>query len=59
MLIQDQERLSYLGSLGLYPNATVALIKQAPFAGPLLIDVDGEHHALAHDMAEFLLVTPV
>lgn len=59
VLLQDQERLSYLGSLGLYPNATVALLKRAPFAGPLLIDVGGEHHALAHDMAEFLLVTPL
>ncbi len=59
VLVQDQERLSYLGSLGLYPNATVALIKQAPFAGPLLIAVGGEHHALAHDMAECLLVTPL
>jgi len=59
VLMQDQERLSYLGSLGLYPNATVMLLKSAPFAGPLLIDVGGEHHALAHDMAELLLVTPL
>ena len=56
VLVQDAERLTYLGSLGLYPNATVTLLKRAPFAGPLLIDVDGEHHALAHDMAELLLV---
>lgn len=59
VLMQDQERLSYLGSLGLYPNATVNLLKSAPFSGPLLIDVGGEHHALAHDMAELLLVTPL
>jgi len=58
VLIQDPERLNYLGSLGLYPNATVTLLKRAPFAGPLLVDVNGEHHALAHDMAEQLLVTP-
>lgn len=59
VLIQDADRLNYLGSLGLYPNATVTLLKRAPFAGPLLIDVNGDHHALAHDMAELLLVTPV
>ncbi len=59
VLIQDGQRLNYLGSLGLYPNATVTLLKRAPFAGPLLIDVNGDHHALAHDMAELLLVTPV
>lgn len=58
VLVQDAERLTYLGSLGLYPNATVILLKRAPFSGPLLIDVNGEHHALAHDMAELLLVSP-
>lgn len=56
VLMQDPERLNYLGSLGLYPNANITLLKRAPFSGPLLIDVDGEHHALAHDMAELLLV---
>lgn len=58
VLIQDAERLTYLGSLGLYPNAIITLLKRAPFAGPLLIDVNGEHHALAHGMAELLLVRP-
>lgn len=59
VLLQDADRLNYLGSLGLYLNATVTLLKRAPFAGPLLIDINGDHHALAHDMAELLLVTPV
>jgi DtxR family Mn-dependent transcriptional regulator len=58
VLIQDPERLNYLGGLGLYPHAVLTLLKRAPFSGPLLIDVAGEHHALAHDMAEWLLVTP-
>ncbi|MCE7984956.1 MAG: metal-dependent transcriptional regulator [Caldilinea sp. CFX5] len=59
VLVQDPDRLNYLGSMGLYPNATVTLLKRAPFAGPLLIDVNGDHHALAHDMAELLVVAPV
>lgn len=59
VLLQDADRLNYLGSLGLYPNAIVTLLKRAPFSGPLLIDVNGDHHALAHDMAEQLVVTPV
>lgn len=59
VLLQDADRLNYLGSLGLYLNATVTLLKRAPFAGPLLIDINGDHHALAHDMAELLLVAPV
>lgn len=56
VLLQDQERLNYLGSLGLYPSATITLLERAPFDGPLLINVDGEHHALAHEMAGCLLV---
>lgn len=59
VLVQDSERLNYLGSLGLYPNVTVALLKRAPFDGPLLIDVEGEHHALAYDIAQQILVAPV
>lgn len=54
--VQEPERLVYLGSLGLYPNAEVTVLGRAPFDGPLLIDVAGEHHALAHEMAEYLVV---
>jgi DtxR family Mn-dependent transcriptional regulator len=58
VLLQDQARLRYLGELGLYPNARVVLLERAPFDGPLLIAVEGEHHALAHEMGKTLLVTP-
>ena len=58
VLHQDEARLQYLGALGLYPNARVRLLERAPFDGPLLIEVDGEHHALAHDMGKTLLVIP-
>lgn len=57
VLIQDQERLGYLGKLGLHPNAELRLLERAPFNGPLLIDVNGEHSALAHDLAQMLIVT--
>ena len=56
VLVQDPERLVYLGGLGLYPNAEVTVLGRAPFNGPLLIDVAGEHHALAYEMAEYLVV---
>lgn len=56
VLLQDPERLIYLGSMGLYPNAQVIVRKRAPFAGPLLLEVGGEHHALAHDLAEYIIV---
>jgi DtxR family Mn-dependent transcriptional regulator len=58
VLMQDEERLRYLGSLGLYPNVQITPLERAPFDGPLLIDVDGTHHALAHDMAKLLIVSP-
>jgi len=56
VLMQDEERLRYLGALGLYPNVAISLLERAPFDGPLLVDIDGEHHALAYDMAASLLV---
>lgn len=59
VLLQDQERLAYLGSMGLHPGATLSLSKITPFAGPLLVVVAGEQHALSHEMAEALIVAPV
>jgi DtxR family Mn-dependent transcriptional regulator len=56
VLMQDPARLVYLGTLRLYPNAEVTVLRRAPFNGPLLVDVEGEHHALAHDMADLLVV---
>lgn len=56
VLLQDPERLVYLGTLGLYPHAEVTVLQRAPFSGPLLIAVAGEHHALAHDLAGYLVV---
>lgn len=53
---QDSARLRYLGSLGLYPGAQVVVLGRAPFDGPLLIEVDGCQHMLAHEMAGLLLV---
>lgn len=56
VLIQDPDRLVYLGTMHLYPNTRVMVLKRAPFAGPLLIEVEGEHHALAYDLADALVV---
>ncbi len=58
VLLQDPDRLTYLGSLGLVLGATVTLRKRSPFAGPLLVEVGGENHALAHEMAAELIVAP-
>ncbi len=59
VMVQDADRLCYLGKLGLYPNTVVTIMEQAPFNGPLLIAVNDQHHALAFDMAEILVVQSV
>lgn len=56
---QEGERLRYLGSLGLYPGAQLVVLERAPFEGPVTIFVEGQNHALAHDMASLLYVTQV
>jgi DtxR family transcriptional regulator, Mn-dependent transcriptional regulator len=56
VLMQDEDRLRYLGTLGLYPNARIRVLERAPFDGPLVLDVDGVQINLAHDMAAALLV---
>jgi DtxR family Mn-dependent transcriptional regulator len=56
VLMQDEDRLRYLGSLGIYPNVRIRVLEKSPFDGPLLVDIDSEHHALAYDMATSLLV---
>lgn len=59
VLMQDPDRLVYLGTMRLYPHAEVQVLKRSPFAGPLLIEVGGEHYALAYDLAACLVVQPV
>lgn len=40
----DAPRLRYLGELGLVPGATVRVLSQAPFGGPITLSVaDAEH----------------
>lgn len=52
----DEEMLTYLGSLGMYPGTEVRVCEVAPFSGPLLIEVDGSKYALGRDIAERILV---
>jgi DtxR family Mn-dependent transcriptional regulator len=47
----DPEKLRYLGQLGLYPNATIRVLERMPFNGPLRIEVDGDEHIIAVDLA--------
>lgn len=59
VLMQNAAQLSYLGTIGLYLDAEVTLLERAPFKGPLLVDVDGVHHAVAFEVGERLLAAPI
>lgn len=59
VLSHDNERLAYLGTLGLHPEVEIDLRERAPFDGPLLLEVAGEAHALAFEMAALLQVAPL
>jgi DtxR family Mn-dependent transcriptional regulator len=48
--------LDYLLTLGLQPGACVRVHSQAPFGGPLLVDIAGERQALSREVAARLLV---
>lgn len=53
---QDADRLRYLGELGLYPGAQVAVLERSPFQGPLLVTVNGKQRMLAFELATELSV---
>ncbi|PZW30583.1 DtxR family iron (metal) dependent repressor [Thermosporothrix hazakensis] len=58
---QNSEKLCYLGSLGLYPDARVEVLSRAPFGGPLHIRVgtgqQQAEHMLGVELADHILVT--
>lgn len=48
----DREQLSYLRSLDLVPGVEVHVVDQAPFDGPLMLELKGKTVALAREIAE-------
>ncbi len=53
---EEREFLSYLSSLGLFPEAEVDVEEVAPFGGPLLVQVGGARYALGREVASRILV---
>jgi DtxR family Mn-dependent transcriptional regulator len=47
----DRELLRYLGELGLVPGARVAVTRQEPFEGPVVIKAAGADHAISRELA--------
>lgn len=47
----NAEKLRYLGSLGLYPDAGVTMIERMPFNGPLRVRVGDDEHVVGMELA--------
>ncbi len=43
---RDADALRCLGELGIRPGVVLQVVEQAPFGGPLWVDIDGHRHAL-------------
>jgi DtxR family transcriptional regulator, Mn-dependent transcriptional regulator len=52
----DAERLRYLGTLGLYPDALVTVVERMPFNGPLKVRVGDEEHVVGLELASAIHV---
>jgi DtxR family Mn-dependent transcriptional regulator len=48
----DSELLRYLGELGLLPEATVEVLAQAPFGGPVTVRTASGEHAISRELAD-------
>lgn len=55
---KNAEKLRYLGSLGLYPDANVTVIERMPFNGPLRVRVGDEEHIVGLELASAIHVAP-
>jgi DtxR family Mn-dependent transcriptional regulator len=49
------DRLRYIASLGLRPGTRVTIVDQAPFDGPLTIEVGEDRQVIGHELAQVLL----
>jgi DtxR family Mn-dependent transcriptional regulator len=58
----DAERLRYLKTLGLVPEADIVVVGRQPFGGPINIRVGGEsggEHSIGTELASCILVEPL
>ena len=53
---KDPELLRYLGELGIYPGTRITLMVQAPFDGPLTLNIDNQERSLGHQAAKSIKV---
>lgn len=54
----EPEKLQYLASLGLLPQAPVEILARAPFNGPMRLRVDREEVIIGYELMKSLWVSP-
>ncbi len=54
---REPDQLRYLGALGLYPGAEVAVLEKLPFEGPLRLRVADAEHVIGRPLAAAVRVT--
>ena len=47
----DADKLRYLGSLGLYPDADITVLERMPFNGPLRVRIGDDEHVVGLELA--------
>ena len=53
---QNAEQLTYLGSLGIRPEASITLIAKAPFDGPVHLRIGGANHHVGLNLARQIYI---
>ncbi len=53
---RNRDQLEYLGTIGLFPGATVRLVERMPFDGPLRITVEGKESVIGPPLARLVMV---
>ncbi len=55
---RNPEVLRYLGSIGIFPDAKISVIRRAPFNGPIYIEIGDTEHTLSAELARQIFVVP-
>lgn len=57
VMTQEQEKLAYLGSIGLRPQARIAILEKKPLNGPIRVLINDEENVISHEIAHLIVVS--
>jgi DtxR family Mn-dependent transcriptional regulator len=58
VLDRDRAALRCLGELGVRPGVVLDIVEQAPFGGPLWVEIGGRRHALGPALTDIVFGVP-